>query len=128
VDIIIDLDGPNPGARIVSDIPMQTSNEIWVYKDDITTIPVNEISGIEFYKSFEGAIGEVSASLYIGNDEFYGIESQVFEFKNREDVLTYQPKFEAAIMNAVSETLRSPWPDSNVMIEGSHGWAVSIRD
>jgi hypothetical protein len=107
---------------------MQTSNEIWVYKDDITTIPVNEISGIEFYKYFQSALGEITAYLYIGNGEYYRIEPQVFEFKNREDVLTYQPKFEAAIMNAISETLRSPWPDSNVVIEGSHGWQVRLED
>ena len=125
LDISIDLDGPVYGTLTV-DMPMQTSNEIWVYKDDIVTIPVNEISGVEFYTYFESAVGEVSGSLYIGFDELYSIESTVFEFKNREDVFTYQPKFEAAIMNAISETLRSPWPDSNVMIEGSYGWPVSI--
>jgi hypothetical protein len=128
LDITIDLDGPNPGATLTVDMPMQTSNEIWVYKDDITTIPVNEISGIEFYKYFQSALGEITAYLYIGNGEYYRIEPQVFEFKNREDVLTYQPKFEAAIMNAISETLRSPWPDSNVVIEGSHGWQVRLED
>jgi len=130
LDVSIDLDAPFPHATLTVDKPMQTSNEIFVYKqDEVTTIPVNEISGVEFYAYHEsGDAGQFSASIYIGNGEFYAVYPTVESTTNADDVLALQPKFEAAIMNAVSETLRSPWPDSNVMIEGSHGWSVSIED
>jgi hypothetical protein len=125
LDVSIDLDGPVYGTLTV-DMPMQTNNEIWVYKDDVVTIPVNEISGIEFYNDFRSGLGEFSTSIYMGNSQLYLIYPTVKELKNVEDLFALQPKFEASIMDAVSETLRSPWPDSNVMIEGSYGWSCNL--
>jgi len=126
LDVSIDLDGPVYGTLTV-DMPMQTNNQIWVYKkDDVVTIPVNEISGIEFYNDFRSGLGEFSTSIYMGNSQLYLIYPTVKELKNVEDLFALQPKFEASIMDAVSETLRSPWPDSNVMIEGSYGWSCNL--
>jgi len=130
LDVSIDLDAPFPHATLTVDKPMQTSNEIWVYKqDEVTTIPVNEISGIEFYRYHEsGDEGEFNAYIYMGNSYYYDVYSTVESTTNGDDVLALQPKFEASIMNAIAETLRSPWPDSNVMVEDSYGWEIDYGD
>jgi len=121
LDITIDVDAGY--AEMTVDKPMQTNNDILVYKQgDISAIPVNYISGIQFYRSFETSDGEFYADIAMGNGDQYSLYPLTEVLNSAEDVIALQPKFEAAIMNAVSEVLRAPWPTANAMIEDSYGW------
>ena len=125
LDITIDVDASY--AEMTVDKPMQTNNDILAYKQgDISAIPVNYISGIQFYRYFDEGEGEFYANIPMGDRQEYYLYPLTETLDSAEDVLALQPKFEAAVMNAVSEVLRAPWPTANVMIEDSYGWDLGF--
>jgi hypothetical protein len=125
LDITIDVVAGT--AEITVDKPMQTSNPIWAYKQgDIMAIPVNYISGLEFYSYANSTSGEFIVIMYMGGADEYEVRPINEFLTSAEDVLALQPKFEAAVMNAISEVIRAPWPTANVMIEDSYGWEIDF--
>ena len=123
VATILKMELVNDLAVMTLDKPLQSTQEIWVYKDgDVYAYPIENIQAMALYSYYEdGSENEAYMILYPAQGNSVSIVPWLRDPSSVEEVKSVGKELEDKVINAIQRCSRSPWPTGTVMIEDSYG-------
>ena len=124
VATILKMELVNDLAMMTLDKPLQSSKPLWVYKEgSVYTLDVESVGSMEMYTYHQqGDGGECYMTFYDINDSVsYEVYPWLYNPTSEEETRAVAKELQDKLINAVEQSLRSPWPAANVMVEDSYG-------
>lgn len=124
VATILKMELVNDLAMMTLDKPLQSSKPLWVYKEgSVYTLNVESLGVMDMYTYHQqGDGGDCYMTFYDINDSVsYEVYPWLYNPTSEEETRAVAKELQDKLINAVEQSLRSPWPAANVMVEDSYG-------
>ena len=124
VATILKMELVNDLAVMTLDKPLQSSRSLWVYKEgSVYTLDIKSVATMEMYTYHQqGDGGDCYMTFYdINGSTTYEVFPWLYNPTSEEETRAVAKELQDKLINAIEQSLRSPWPAANVMVEDSYG-------